>query len=418
MKLPVDVKEVLQAMEGAKAARDLPAAVLLLVDESAPTDLIEALFGMLEPQAPRARRALAFFGDVLAFEKGRARIDHARLSELAAGCDAAVLAVGDSPRAGALFAALRVLGLPVLAATSAPERASRIAEQAGFPLPEADLAACNPLVDAIPELAEGPFCQEPYPLTLDRIETLAARMGEWFASVFPEKRLAFAAAFPFVRRTLAFELVAKASAQNAGIGAVAFIPGSDLPLMTLNQIRLAFDIAALYGIDFGARTAAGAAGIVGSAFLWRSLARQLAGAVPFLGWAAKAAIGYSATTAIGVALIAASESEALGLGPADEARLLAVLRLHSFEMSARRHGGAGRAAASALRTASWRVVREVSAATAAAAPVASAAVEVAGDLLRAEPDHPVLRTAQGALDALGDAAASLLERSEKEVSRD
>ena len=72
-------------------------------------------------------------------------------------------------------------------------------------------------------------------------------MGEWIIAACKDKRLAFALAFPFVRRPLSLDAVRATSVQNAGVGVVVFIPGADMPIMTLNQAKMLLQIAAAYG---------------------------------------------------------------------------------------------------------------------------------------------------------------------------
>ncbi|MFR1168058.1 MAG: hypothetical protein ACLSDQ_11025, partial [Adlercreutzia equolifaciens] len=91
--------------------------------------------------------------------------------------------------------------------------------------------------------------------------------------------------------------------QNAGVGLVVFIPGADLPIMTLNQAKMLLQIAAAYGEPLGKERVKELAAVVGGAFACRSVARQIVAFVPALGWAVKAAIGYAGTLAMGRAAI-------------------------------------------------------------------------------------------------------------------
>ena len=45
------------------------------------------------------------------------------------------------------------------------------------------------------------------------------------------------------------ELIRRFSRQNALIGVVVFLPGADLPVLTLNQVRLVLRIADAHGLD-------------------------------------------------------------------------------------------------------------------------------------------------------------------------
>ena len=79
---------------------------------------------------------------------------------------------------------------------------------------------------------------------------------------------------------------------------------SDTAVLTANQIKMAFLIAAASDRDLGYREQKSEiASVIGSAFGWRALARQLVGKIPLGGGLIpKAAIAYAATKLIGVSL--------------------------------------------------------------------------------------------------------------------
>ncbi|MDO4182269.1 MAG: hypothetical protein Q4E12_01485 [Coriobacteriia bacterium] len=145
--------------------------------------------------------------------------------------------------------------------------------------------------------------EEPYPMTEENKDLLNKRMGEWIIATCGDKKLAFALAFPFVRKPLALEAVNVTSVQNGGIGAVLFIPGADMPIMTMNQAKMLLQIAAAYGQPMTASRAKELAAVVAGAFACRTTARQLVGLVPAAGFAIKAVIGYTGTLAMGRAAI-------------------------------------------------------------------------------------------------------------------
>lgn len=80
--------------------------------------------------------------------------------------------------------------------------------------------------------------------------------------------------------------------------------GSDAAFLTMNQIRMAFYLAAASDRAVGYREQKSEiASIVAGAFGWRALARELIGKVPFGGGLIpKAAIAYAGTFAVGVSL--------------------------------------------------------------------------------------------------------------------
>lgn len=90
--------------------------------------------------------------------------------------------------------------------------------------------------------------------------------------------------------------------ENAAVGAVTLIPGSDMAIMTANQAKLALDIAVAYGRGLDPSRALELAGVVGAGFGYRALARAVSRLAPGLGWAFKGAMGYVGTVATARAL--------------------------------------------------------------------------------------------------------------------
>lgn len=122
---------------------------------------------------------------------------------------------------------------------------------------------------------------------------LARRLGE--------AGTALAGRLPVLRDAVVDELIRSASKRNALIAAAIFIPGVDMPVLTLNQIRLVLRIAIAYGQTVDAARALELLGVIGAGFGFRTVAREALGAVPVLGWGVKAAIAYIGTKAIGEA---------------------------------------------------------------------------------------------------------------------
>lgn len=125
-------------------------------------------------------------------------------------------------------------------------------------------------------------------------EVLFDRLSSWIATA-TEKSVSFAAAYPLCRTHVVKQITAACAKENAAIGAVAIVPGSDMPLMTARQIRLALDITAAYNINMSVETIAELLGVVGAGFGYRTVARTVAGTVPGFGWALKAGMGYAGT---------------------------------------------------------------------------------------------------------------------------
>jgi hypothetical protein len=79
---------------------------------------------------------------------------------------------------------------------------------------------------------------------------------------------------------------------------------SDTAFLTMNQVRMAFLIAAASDREVGYMDQKSEiAMVIGSAFGWRALARQLVGKIPFGGGLlAKAAVAYAGTKVLGLSL--------------------------------------------------------------------------------------------------------------------
>jgi uncharacterized protein (DUF697 family) len=129
-------------------------------------------------------------------------------------------------------------------------------------------------------------------------------------SVAGDKSAALAAELPAVRRAYCDHVILTNATQNAVIGAVVIIPGADMPAMTANQIRMILKISAAYGEDLGLDRALEILSVVGSAFVFRALARQALDFVPGFGWALKGTVGFTATVALGQAAITYFEAGA------------------------------------------------------------------------------------------------------------
>jgi uncharacterized protein (DUF697 family) len=129
------------------------------------------------------------------------------------------------------------------------------------------------------------------------VEAIARRL----ASALGEGGTPLAARLPVLRRAVCEELIRKLSRQNALVGVAIFVPGADLPVLTLNQIRLVLRIADAYGFEIDRERLPEVLGVVGSGLGLRALARRAIGAVPFVGWAVKGAVAYAGTRALGEA---------------------------------------------------------------------------------------------------------------------
>jgi uncharacterized protein (DUF697 family) len=130
------------------------------------------------------------------------------------------------------------------------------------------------------------------------------------ARALGERATPLAARLPVLRGAVVDRLIAQFSRQNAIVGAVVFLPGADLPVLTLNQIRMVMRIADAYGFELDRQRLPEVLGIIGGGFGLRAFARSLLGAVPIAGWAVKGGIAYGGTRALGEAARRYFESRA------------------------------------------------------------------------------------------------------------
>ena len=322
MKLPIDLKAVIEAATDIESARSTPVSVSVLIDDSAPGDVAAHVRSAFVGAGAHARVTVGYFAGP-AFSPYE-------------GDDMAVIVAGFSEEVGRRAAEIRAAGVPVMVVTSMPSLVADMASAYGNPIPEGDLVAPEGVegceADGEAACASGEVAgahasvfagirakgsvgsaagsagssddpDAPIPIDAAAACALDRRMGEWVVAACREKRLALALSFPFVRKPLSLEAVSATSLQNAGIGLVLFIPGADMPLMTLNQAKMLLQITAAYGEPMSAARVKELAAIVAGGFACRSVARQVAGAVPAIGWAVKAGVGYAGTKAMGLAAV-------------------------------------------------------------------------------------------------------------------
>lgn len=139
------------------------------------------------------------------------------------------------------------------------------------------------------------------PLPVDRIvERIAARAGD--------SGYVLAAKLPALRRAVSEDIVRGFARQNGILAAAIFVPGADLPVLLLNQIRMVFRIAAAHGEKIDRERAFELVPVIAAGFGLRAVARSVVGAVPLVGWAAQGAIAFAGTRALGEAAIAYFEA--------------------------------------------------------------------------------------------------------------
>ena len=264
VQMPVDFRALYDAGKRLKKDREKPVRLAVVIEVDAPDELVEAARAELHP------KTAAGIVDVAVVEAGT-------IVHVDPKADAALVLVGSGTVVAASLKRLREHAVPTVVVALRAERGelARLLDH-----PETDVVVGEDPA----ELIRGPLAD----WIMERLEPLRTALGH---------------NFEFVRRSVAKEAVRSTSWQNAAIGAAVFLPGADMPLLTLNQGKMLLQIAAAYGQQLDAQRAKELAAVVAGGFLFRSAAREVVGIVPGFGWALKGGIAYSGTTAMGLAAI-------------------------------------------------------------------------------------------------------------------
>jgi len=274
MALPFDVRDLVNSGSKFLKDRDQPVSLAIVIEANAPDFLVDALRDRLRPSTAGAILQVSVAGETPE-------------SVSTVGVDAVVAIAGTgAPLFRSALVVYRQARVPVVVLAFGDESV-RTGLADGLPQPTADLIVGENVADVVDD-----------------------RLAGWLADEVSSKRLALAHNFPFMRRAVAQEAVRATAWQNGLVGAVAIIPGADMPIMTANQAKMLMQIAAAFGQRLGPERVKELAAIVGGAFVLRTVARQALGFVPVLGWAVKGGIGYGGTIAMGMAAIAYFEQGA------------------------------------------------------------------------------------------------------------
>ena len=127
MKLPIDLKAVIEAATDIESARNTPVSVSVLIDDSAPGDVAAHVRSAFVGAGAHARVTVGYFAGP-AFSPYE-------------GDDMAVVVAGFSEEVGRRAAEIRAAGVPVMVVTSMPRLVADMASAYGNPIPEGDLVA-------------------------------------------------------------------------------------------------------------------------------------------------------------------------------------------------------------------------------------------------------------------------------------
>jgi uncharacterized protein (DUF697 family) len=114
-----------------------------------------------------------------------------------------------------------------------------------------------------------------------------------------DKDVSCAANFAFCREAATARLVSRVAARNVFMGLADFIPGAGMPLITMNQINMGFDIAASYGHGLTIGRVSEVIFIVAAGFAYRGIAKMLCQAIPPFGIVIRIGVAYGGTLVTG-----------------------------------------------------------------------------------------------------------------------
>lgn len=153
-----------------------------------------------------------------------------------------------------------------------------------------------------------------YGSAMDR-DYLTRNFVQTVLKLLPHQHLALGRMFPIFRVAIAHLLINEACLSNTtyafSTGLAEIVPVLALPLtvtdmvvLTKNQAFLVYRLGLLFGFSTRWQDYIGEFGsVIGSGFVWRQLARYLVGLIPGWGIIPKVAVAYSATYAVGQAVL-------------------------------------------------------------------------------------------------------------------
>jgi uncharacterized protein (DUF697 family) len=263
-KIPVDLKALAKAGHVFEDESDSEATIDVLVDATASRELVALCRSVLKVRPGTVELSVAGFES----EMPRLNTD-ARLTVVVAGGSPHLRRIMETALWSGAHCVVLAADAAALVATVAEEDALEIAET----IIEVDV-------------------HRP-------AEALEHDLAHWCVSRLPEFRLSLGTAFPFMRRAVAGDLTRQTALENGAIAAVFFLPGADLPLLTLNQCKLLYQIAVINEIPLTRERLVELALVVVSAFGLRGFTRLALRRLGPVGWLVRGTVALGATLALG-----------------------------------------------------------------------------------------------------------------------
>lgn len=263
MALGLDLRDIMNSGRSVRDEAERPIYVAILVEADAPDELVATVRDRFVPRSAGAKMQVEVVGPDVSATPGRLT-------------DVAIAVVGSGRFVRSSLESARRADIPTVVLALGDRH--DVAQRTG-----------HPLLDTLAS-------DDPH-------ELVDEDLGRWLSDRVSSRRIALAHNFGFMRRAVAEDAVRATAFQNGVIGTVALIPGTDFPIMTANQVKMLFQIAAAFGEPVGTERVKELAAIVGGGLVFRGIARTALGFVPGFGWAVRGGIGYTGTLAMGKAAI-------------------------------------------------------------------------------------------------------------------
>ncbi|MCL2806801.1 MAG: hypothetical protein FWD27_01345 [Coriobacteriia bacterium] len=130
-------------------------------------------------------------------------------------------------------------------------------------------------------------------------EILEDRLAKWCINRLPQLRIALATALPFMRYPVSMDLTRQTAFENTAIAAIFFLPGADLPILTLNQCKLFYQIAVIHQVPLSRERLVELAAVIASAFGMRGLTRLAVRKLSPVSWLVRGTTAFGGTMALG-----------------------------------------------------------------------------------------------------------------------
>jgi uncharacterized protein (DUF697 family) len=188
--------------------------------------------------------------------------------------------------------------------------ALRAADRASLPIVAALIGVGEPVRrDEIPYVlaTDVVFAQRPAEAALDVVGRVAARLkGEAYV---------LARALPHFREPVSKAIIRHYARRNAMVGALGLVPRAQLPVLTLNQLRMVARLAGAHGIELDAKRLVEFGAVVGASLGLRGVARRALGILPGPRWPIAGGVALGGTTAIGEAAVRRFRAETDAVEP-------------------------------------------------------------------------------------------------------